>query len=111
MQVLSAAHGNHGLPSICDISGFHNKLIHYDTLHVCYRGFAPDFVASVMLDVFTAQLGGLVAAHDQCKLWAKANGEELACDDFILNAEENSASLNAKGADIKLVCLWLALGI
>ena len=64
-----------------------------------------------MLDVFTAQMGGLVAAHDLCALWAKANGEELACDSFVLNAEENSASVNAKGADIKLVILRLDPGM
>ncbi|CAE7830905.1 unnamed protein product [Symbiodinium sp. CCMP2592] len=109
LQELLKAHGG-SLPEICNITGFHNKLIHYDTLHVCYRGFAPDLVASVMLDIFPDR-GGLIKAHDLCCLWAKANGAELACDDFILNADEKYATLNAKGADIKLVCLWLALGI
>ncbi|CAE7210475.1 unnamed protein product, partial [Symbiodinium sp. CCMP2592] len=100
LQELLKAHGG-SLPEICNITGFHNKLIHYDTLHVCYRGFAPDLVASVMLDIFPDR-GGLIKAHDLCCLWAKANGAELACDDFILNADEKYATLNAKGADIKL---------
>ncbi|CAE7035093.1 unnamed protein product [Symbiodinium sp. CCMP2456] len=38
--------------------------------------------------------------------WARANGHELAMDEFSFS--DDYPSLNAKGWDIKLVCMWLA---
>ena len=102
MHELWRAHGE--LPAICEFAGFHNLLVHYDTLHVCYRGFGPDMVASVLLDLFPKSRGGLVAAHDLA-LWAKACNLELSCDEFTVSTEEKYAYLNAKGADIKILLL------
>lgn len=109
MQELSTADRGHGIPTLCDFDGFDSKLIHFDTLHVCYRGFGPDLAASVILDLFQGN-GGLTRAHTLASTWAKAQGLELACDDFNLNADEKFAFLNAKGADIKVICLWLVPG-
>ena len=98
------------LPAICEFTGFSNMLVHYDTLHVCYRGFGPDLVASVLLDLFPKSRGGLTTAHDLASLWAKAYNLELACDDFTISTEEKYSYLNAKGADIKILLLWLVPG-
>ncbi|CAE6957720.1 unnamed protein product [Symbiodinium sp. CCMP2592] len=39
--------------------------------------------------------------------WAKARGYSLSIDEFSLS-EERFPSLNAKGYEIKLLCVWLA---
>ena len=67
-------------------------------------------VASVLLDLFPKSRGGLVAAHDLSALWAKACNLELSCDEFTVSTEEKYAYLNAKGADIKILLLWLVPG-
>ena len=105
---LMKAHGE--LPAICEFGGFHSMLIHYDTLHVCYRGFGPDLVASALLDFFPKSRGGLTTAHDLASSWAKACNLELSCDEFVINTEEKYAYLNCKGADTKILLLWLVPG-
>ena len=80
--------------------------MHLDVLHVCYRGFGPDYVASCLLEIFKAnQLG---QAHDLACLWAKKDGQGLACDDLAIAMEQHFPTLQAKGMDIKLLILWLA---
>ena len=39
-------------PPIVDLPGFSNALIFDDTLHVAWRGFAADFLASSLIDMF-----------------------------------------------------------
>ena len=108
MQELQKANSGRTLPAICDFDGFHSQLIHFDTLHVCYRGFGPDLTASILLDLFH-QNGGLTEAHTLASAWAAAQGLELSCDEFALSSDEKFAFLQAKGADIKIICLWLVL--
>ena len=108
MQELQKANSGRTLPAICDFDGFHSKLIHFDTLHVCYRGFGPDLTASILLDLFH-QNGGFTEAHTLASAWAAAQGLELSCDEFALSSDEKFAFLQAKGADIKIICLWLVL--
>ena len=90
---------------ILQMHGFSNRLIWDDVLHVAWRGFAADFVASVLVDMF-GKGGALLRAHDLAKHWAKWRGLELALDEFSLS-EDAYPSLNAKGNDIKMLCLWL----
>ena len=45
---------------------FSNRLIWDDALHVAWLGFAPDFVASVLVDMF-GNADALLRAHDLAK--------------------------------------------
>ena len=89
---------------LLDMQCFSNETIWGDTLHLAYRGFAPNFVASALLDIFGKQ--GLDSAYDLAKLWASARKLHLSLDSFTLS-DEAYPSLNAKGWDIKLLCCWL----
>jgi len=91
---------------ILNVSGFSNRLIWDDSLHVAYRGFAADVCGSMVADMFGKQGALLSKAGDMLHSWARANGHELAMDEFSFS--DDYPSLNAKGWDIKLVCMWLA---
>ena len=91
---------------MAQMQGFHSLLIHFDVLRVCYGGFGPDWVASVLQLLFPGD-NKLAAAHDTAKSRAKLNAKELSCDEFTYGFEGGFASLQAKGMDIKLLILWL----
>ncbi|CAE7679498.1 unnamed protein product [Symbiodinium sp. CCMP2592] len=93
-------------PPIVDLPGFSNALIFDDTLHVAWRGFAADFLASSLINIF-GKGAALQKACDMAGLRAKARGYSLSIDEFSLS-EERFSSLNAKGYEIKLLCVWLA---
>ncbi|CAE7623014.1 unnamed protein product [Symbiodinium sp. CCMP2592] len=93
-------------PPIVDLPGFSNALIFDDTLHVAWRGFAADFLASSLINIF-GKGAALQKACDMAGQWAKARGYSLSIDEFSLS-EERFPSLNAKGYEIKLLCVWLA---
>ena len=85
---------------------FSNRLIFDDTLHVAYRGFAPNFIAAALIDVF-GRGQSLTRAFVMALSWARIRGHELSLDEFALS-EDKYPSLNAKGWDCKILCLWLA---
>ena len=80
-----------------------------DVLHVVYRGFAPDLIASALLDMFAPdQLSG---AFECAKAWSNAGPgrtRELSCDEFVIGYEGNFPTLFAKGHDCKVLIYWLA---
>ena len=86
--------------------GFSNALIWNDTLHVAWRGFAPDFVASALAELF-GRGAKLIMASELARSWAVSRGLELSTDEFSLS-DDKHPSLNAKGHDVKILCLWLA---
>ena len=88
------------------MDGFSNSLIFDDTLHVAYRGFAPDFVASALICMFGRGLA-LQTACNMAADWARAHGHYLSIEEFSLS-EDKYPSLNAKGWEVKLLCLWIA---
>ncbi|CAE7465291.1 unnamed protein product, partial [Symbiodinium pilosum] len=94
------------LPAIVGARGFSSHLIHFDTLHVLYRGVGPDFVASTLVLVFGQKL--LPEAHELARSWCRAQGASLSVDDFTFSYEGRFPSLNAKGWDVRLLLLWLA---
>ena len=52
-QEFLAMMGRQPFPSpILRLPGFSNRLIHDDALHVAWRSFGPEFVASAIVDVF-----------------------------------------------------------
>ena len=85
---------------------FSNALIWDDVLHVAYRGFAPDFLASALTDACGKGLR-LTRAAECAQSWAASRGLELSMDDFSIS-EGPYGSLNAKAMDVKILCLWLA---
>ena len=87
------------------VQGFTNHMIWNDTLHVAYRGFAPEFAAGVLVDIF-GRGEKLTAAASLVHTWAKLHGHPLSMDLFALS-DEKFPSLNAKGFDLKIICLWL----
>ena len=93
------------LPAIAGARGFSSHLIHFDTLHVLYRGVGPDFVASTLVLVFGQKL--LPEAHELARSWCRAQGASLSVDDFTFSYEGRFPSLNAKGWDVRLLLLWL----
>ena len=93
-------------PPIVDLPGFSNALIFDDTLHVAWRGFAADFLASSLIDMF-GKGAALQKTCDMAGHWAKARGYSLSIDEFSLS-DDRFPSLNAKGYEIKLLCVWLA---
>lgn len=87
--------------------GFSNRLIWDDSLHVAYRGFAADFCGSVVAEIFGKQGNQLLRATEMLHCWARAKSHPLSMEEFSFS--DDYPSLNAKGWDIKLVCMWLAL--
>ena len=85
--------------------GFCNKLIPDDTLHVAWRGFVPEFLASASVDVLGTG-DALLRPHELDKLWAKRCGLELSTVACILS-EDAYLYLNAKSWDLKLLRSWL----
>ena len=94
------------LPAIATVRGFSNHLIHFDTLHVLYRGFGPDFVGSTLLSVFGGRALG--EAHDLAHAWCRLHGCELSVEEFSFAYEGKYPNLMAKGWDVRLLILWLA---
>ena len=94
------------LPALVETSSFHCLLIHFDILHVCYRGFAADYVVSVLQELFSGD-SQMAAGHRLAKMWCKSQGLELACEEFSLDFEGGFAALQAKGMDVKILCCWL----
>ena len=101
-------------------SGFKNCMIFNDPLHVIYRGFLPEFLGSVLLDLAmshyfapskTIQIN-LDVAYQRCAAFLQRHGlGSLSLDDFTkegLDDEYGFASLPGKATDAKLVCHWLA---
>ena len=75
---------------------------------MAWRGFAADFAASVLVDMFGKGLA-LQKACDMARHWATSKGHQLSLDEFSLS-DDKFPSLNAKAWDVKLVCLWLVPG-
>ncbi|CAE7897476.1 unnamed protein product, partial [Symbiodinium necroappetens] len=97
-----------GLPfpsPLVSMPGFSNRLIWDDSLHVAYRGFAADWVGSVIVDIFGRGTAALVEAHECASWWAKSHGYTLAIDDFSF--DDGYPSILAKAWDVKLLCQWL----
>ena len=86
--------------------GFSNRLIWDDSLHVAYRGFAADFCGSVVAEIFGKQGNLLMRGTEMLHCWARANGHALSMEEFSFS--DDYPSLNCKGWDVKLVCMWLA---
>ena len=82
-------------------------MIHFDVLHVCYRVFGADYVASVLQELFPNE-SKMAAGHHLAKMWCKSHGLDLSCDEFSLGFEGGFATLQAKGMDIRILCCWLA---
>ena len=85
------------------MESFSNALIWDDVLHVAYRGFAPDFLASALTDMCGRGLR-LTRAAESAR--AVSRGLELSMDDFSIS-EGPHASLNAKAWDVKILRMWL----
>ena len=79
-----------------------------DVLHVVYRGFGPDWIASALIEIFGKTEAALAKAHSLAKSWARAKKVELSVDEFNIIQEKGYPQLAAKGYDIKLLILWLA---
>ena len=92
---------------LIDVQSFSNHLIWPDPLHVAYRGFAPNFAASCLLDFFHGS-GGLDNAFDCLKSWSKARAVEISMDEINVGDDGGFPTLNAKGFDVKWVCVFLA---
>ena len=90
---------------VISMPGFSNRLIWDDSLHVAYRGFAADWVGSVLVDLF-GRGNALVEAAASATWWAKSHGHVLSIDEFSF--DESYPSINAKAWDVKLLCQWLA---
>ena len=90
---------------VISMTGFSNRLIWDDSLHVAYRGFAADWVGSVLVDLF-GRGNALVEAAASATWWAKSHGHVLSIDEFSF--DESYPSINAKAWDVKLLCQWLA---
>ena len=88
------------------VPGFSNCLICKDVLHVAYRGFGPDFIASALIDCF-GKGKTLNDAFELASSWAAYRGVQLSIDDFWFS-DDKYPSLNAKGWDIKLLSQWFA---
>ena len=93
-------------PPIIHAPGFTNRLIWDDSLHVAYRGFAAELCGSMVVEMFGKQGNQLLRASEMLHCWARANSHELSLLEFSFS--EDYPSLNAKGWDVKLVCMWLA---
>ena len=108
LQTLRNANPNQNIPEIALFAGFHPWLVFFDTLHVCYRGFGPDLVASVLIDVWGRTTNALANAHELAASWCKANFyPDLACEEFVFTTEGGFPTLGAKGTDIKSLLLFL----
>ncbi|CAE7652163.1 unnamed protein product, partial [Symbiodinium microadriaticum] len=93
-------------PPLVFMDGFTNALVFDDTLHVAWRGFAADFLASCLILIFGKGVG-LQRACENAGLWARARGYSLSIDEFSLS-DDKFPSVNAKGYEIKICCTWLA---
>ncbi|CAE7722926.1 unnamed protein product [Symbiodinium necroappetens] len=93
-------------PPLVYMDGFTNALVFDDTLHVAWRGFAADFLASCLILIFGKGVG-LQRACENAGLWARARGYSLSIDEFSLS-DDKFPSVNAKGYEIKICCTWLA---
>ena len=94
------------LPALVQMRTFHSWCVHFDVLHVAYRGFGPDYIASVLQLLFKGNCE-MARGHQLAKGWAKAQGVDLACEEFNISMESSFPTLQAKGMDIKLLTLWL----
>ncbi|CAE7229078.1 unnamed protein product [Symbiodinium sp. CCMP2592] len=93
-------------PPLVSMDGFSNSLIYDDTLHVAYRGFGPDFVASALVCMFGRGME-LQRACNMAADWARSHNYYLSIDEFSLS-DDKFPALNAKGWEVKLLCLWMA---
>ena len=93
---------------LLQLNNFTNRMVWDDTLHVAYRGFAPNFVAAALGDLF-GRGQALTKACSMAHAWARLRGHELSLDELSLS-DERFPSLNAKGWDVKLLCIWLVFG-
>ena len=87
------------------LENFSNRLVWDDTLHVAFRGFAPDYIASSLVDLF-GKGQALNKAFEAALSWAHWHGHPLSCDEFSLS-DDKFPSLNAKAWDCKVLSLWL----
>ncbi len=99
---------------------FDNTFILNDPLHVVYRGFAPDFVASGVMQMLRAGFWGqsnqqsrMDSAFNDAKAWVKQHRHEpLSINEFTKAtlglAEGGYPELHAKGHDVKTLVFWLA---
>ena len=90
---------------LLDVDGFTNFLIWPDTLHIAFRGFAVNFAASCLQDFFPKN--EMDKAFMLLKTWAQSHDLELAMDEISFGDDGGFPTLNAKGWDIKLVCMFL----
>ena len=93
---------------LLDVDGFTNQLVWPDTLHIAFRGFAPNFAASCLQDFFSKNK--LDRAFDLLKAWATAHDVQICMDEIVMGDDGGFPTLNAKGFDIKHVCIFLAPG-
>ena len=94
---------NRTLSPLTALPTFHPRLIWDDVLHVNYRGFAPDYLGSCLLDIFGNKLD---VALDLARLWRKSRSLKLECDELVL-AEGGYATLNCKGHDARILILFM----
>ena len=92
---------------VLKLGPFTNRLMWDDTLHVAWRGFAPDFLGSALVDQF-GRGAVLRKACEAAWLWARSHNLEIAVDEFTFAEGEKFPSVNAKGWDVKNLCVWLA---
>ena len=90
---------------LLQIEGFAPQLVWPDPLHVAFRGFAANWAASCIQDMFP--MNQMEKAFDMLQNWARATGAQLAMDDFTFGDDGGFPTLNCKGWDVKLVCLFL----
>ena len=91
---------------LLDVPGFSNDMIWPDTLHIAFRGFAANFTASCLHDVFAASK--FDQAFCMLKSWATSQNVQLSMDEIAIGDDGGFPSLNAKAWDVKLVCMFLA---
>jgi hypothetical protein len=104
---------------LADASFFSNAFIFSDPLHVLWRGICPSFVASTVIKLSRKGVWGMGNIQDRwdcaydsaCEFIKRASREKLSIDEFnsaSMSVADGYPEMNAKGADIKSLCLWLA---
>ncbi|CAE7679568.1 unnamed protein product [Symbiodinium sp. CCMP2592] len=78
---------------------FSNSSIYDDTLHVAYRGFGPDFVASALVCMFGRGME-LQRACNMAADWVRSQNYYLSIDEFSLS-DDKFPALNAKGWEVE----------
>lgn len=91
---------------LMELEGFHPLLIFNDPLHVAYRGFVPDFLASAFQCLFPDADVLLEHIRDYCRV----NNWCIGLDEIAYTTENGYPSLNCKGYDAKILALFLARG-